>query len=104
MKPQESTTRKTQRLESAVLFGDLETVNFLTDIGTRVDSRTLEGNTLFDIATAYGREEVLTVLLEKSKDLPGRFEMLDSALDIALENNHLEIIKILNDALDIDSL
>ena len=76
------------------MFGELETVKFLFEIGTDSYSR-LNEDTLLHAATRYGRTEVVKFILSKVIDKNPENEDGDTPLHEAAKNGSLEICKLI---------
>lgn len=79
----------------AVEFGDLESIKLYLNENINIDHQDLNGMTLLMFASYYGFEEIVEYLLSfkpnmKLKNLRG-----NTALDLAIKNNHVKTVEIL---------
>ena len=83
-------------LHKAAQRGNVRKIRQILDNGTEVDTKDQEGRTPLYLATAYGRYEVVKILLKYGAKVDGQnYEPGVTALFGAIQNNRIKIAKIL---------
>ncbi len=83
----------------AVLYKKkIDLVKLLVENSAKLDAKTVEdGYTALMLAAKKGRKDIVELLISKNVNLKIKDNLGKTALDLARENNHLAIVKLLTD-------
>lgn len=80
-------------LHVAVANGELDTVNFLLDMGAKVNISDIKGNTPFQVASAFGRHHIIQALVDNGANIDAQNFNGQNALHQAVSNSNLNVVK-----------